>query len=243
MRTLSTLLLTALVLTAQSDSSRKLPVHTQVREDIFAGWMVKDLDRFNQGVKRVDEILAANPNDAGAMAWKGGALLFQSVLAYEGGDMGRFRRIYRESKEWFDRAYKTNASDGGVLAVTGGSYIVFADRLPPEFQKEGNEMARKMFTELEEQQRAGLDKFPVHFRGEVWSALAQSEQRLGNWAASKVHLERIVAKMDGTPYKTRAAAWLEKPESAGKTSLTCLTCHDPGRLQNRLAAMQKPPAP
>src|SRR4026209_895225 len=41
------------LLLAQSARQPKLTVHTQVREDIFAGYMGDDMDRFDIGVKKL----------------------------------------------------------------------------------------------------------------------------------------------------------------------------------------------
>ncbi len=48
-----------------------LSVSTWVREDIFTGWMAGDAERFSQGMKKLDAILAANPGAADALAWRG----------------------------------------------------------------------------------------------------------------------------------------------------------------------------
>jgi hypothetical protein len=42
-----------------------------------------------------------------------------------------------------------------------------------------------------------------------------------------------------TPYEPVARQWKKNPEAAGKTSITCLTCHEGGRLAARLTALDK----
>jgi hypothetical protein len=97
-----------------------------------------------------------------------------------------------------------------------------------------------MFTGLYGIQKANLPKMPPHFQGEVLGGLAESEHRLGNTEQSRVWLQQIVANMPGTPYARRAEQWLAKPDSISKDNrLVCQTCHDPGRLKNRVAAMAK----
>jgi hypothetical protein len=40
-----------------------------------------------------------------------------------------------------------------------------------------------------------------------------------------------------TPYEAAARRWKEKPQTAANTGVTCLTCHDAGRLTARMAAI------
>ena len=53
-----------------------------------------------------------------------------------------------------------------------------------------------------------------------------------------MYLDKMLTVMANTPYETRAKKWKENPESAPRTSLTCQTCHDPGRLAARSAALK-----
>ena len=55
------------LLLAQSARQPKLTVHTQVREDIFAGYMADDMDRFDIGVKKLDAMLRENPENVACL--------------------------------------------------------------------------------------------------------------------------------------------------------------------------------
>jgi tetratricopeptide (TPR) repeat protein len=217
---------------------RKLTVHTQVRENIFAGFMVNDMARFEQGEKRLDAILREQPDLGPALAWKGGATLYRAVRAHEAGDSAGFAKTYREAMQILERAYEVAPRNHGVLATYGGSIVLFAGRLPEPQKRDGWERARKLYTELEREQAPAVEKFPPHLKGELLAGRAQAEVRLGNWDAARPYLERLAA-MEGTPYAPRARLWLEKPETAEKSSITCMTCHEPGRLENRLAALKE----
>ncbi len=221
---------------AQQDRPEKLSIHTWVREDIFAGFMANDLDRFDKGIAKLDRELAANPNNAPAIAWRGGGELYRAVRAHEAGDSAEFQTRYNKANEMFTRAYAIAPQDGGVLAVTGGSYVLFADRLPAAMTAEAWKLTNTRYTELADSQAQVLDKLPLHLRGEVLAGVAMSAQRTGDTTRANTWLARIVKDLPGTPYEARAQKWLEKPELAAKTSLACQTCHDPGRLENRLAA-------
>ncbi|MBK5291508.1 MAG: hypothetical protein JJE04_07535 [Acidobacteriia bacterium] len=224
---------------AQQDRPEKLSIHTWVREDIFAGWMANDLDRFEKGVAKLDRELNARPDSAPAMAWRAGGELYQAVRAHEAGNAAEFQTRYAKATELFNRAYALAPKDDGVLAVTAGSHLLFADRLPAPRTADAWKVANTRFTELADSQAQMIDKLPLHMRGELLSGVAMSAQRTGDMARANTWLAKIVKDLPGTPYETRAQKWIEKPELAAKSSLACQTCHDPGRLKNRLAAAAK----
>lgn len=215
-----------------------LTVHTWVREDVFAGFLGNDMDRFETGVRKLDRILAENPNDAPALAWRGGAELYRAVRAHESGASGHFRELYAKATGMFDRARQLSPEDTGVLATSGGSYAVFAERLPAELRLEAYRKIRELYGRLHDAQQQFFDKMPVHMRGEVLAGLAQASQRLDQPDETKAYLTRIVNTLAGTPYESRAKKWMERPELARSSTLVCQTCHDPGRLKNKLAQPQ-----
>jgi hypothetical protein len=80
---------------------------------------------------------------------------------------------------------------------------------------------------------------PVHLRGELLSGLAASAQRTGRMEEANQHLDKILAVLGNTPYAPVAKQWKENPKAAANTSITCLTCHDDGRLAARLTTLNK----
>lgn len=69
------------------------------------------------------------------------------------------------------------------------------------------------------------------------AGLAQSAQRTGRTAEMVENLNLILEKLPGTPYAARARRWKDQPEIAARTSMICQTCHEPGRLAPRMAAL------
>ena len=230
------------LLFAQSAQQPKLTVHTQVREDIFAGYMADDMDRFDIGVKKLDAMLRENLENVHALSWAGSAQLFRAIKAREAGNPSEFRTLYASGKDKMERALALAPKDGGVLAVQGASLIMFGDRLPEPERTEAYKKGRACLKELASMQQPMLDRFPVHLRGELLAGLAQSAQRLGDWEDARVYLNQIVTGMAGTPYERKARKWLDQPASAEKTALVCQTCHEAGRLENVLRA-QRPQQP
>ncbi|HZM89658.1 MAG TPA: hypothetical protein VFF31_24260 [Blastocatellia bacterium] len=218
----------------------RLTIHTLVREDIFAGFMADDMKRFEQGEKNIELLLEQRPNQKGnLLSWKGGALLYRAVRAHENNRPDEFKQLYRQALEVFAEAGKQPGGNDGVAAVTGGSFAIFADRLPKEYRTAGWSTAYDNYLTLYKQQAQILDKLPVHLRGEVLGGLAQAAQRTGRKEESAQYVDKILAVLGGTPYEPVAKKWKANPESAANTSITCMTCHDGGRLAARVAEINK----
>lgn len=214
----------------------KLPVSTWVREDLFAGFLTGDMERFENGVKKVEAILASQPGAADARAWLGGAEMYRAARAYEAGKKDEFERWYKASLATFAEAAKTK--NGAVFAITGGTFAVFADRLPPEHREDAYRRVHENYLALKAEQAPFFDKLPPHMRGEVLAGLAQASARLGREEEAQAWLKQVVETLPGTPYASRAKKWQENYQLSKTTSLTCQTCHDPGRLEPSLARMR-----
>jgi hypothetical protein len=221
-------------------SDARLTIHTLVREDIFAGFMADDMKRFERGEKNIELLLEQRPNQRGnLLSWKGGALLYRAVRAHENNQAEEFKRYYKQALEAFAEAGKQTEGSEGVPAVTGGSFAIFADRLPKEYRAAAWSTAYDNYLILYKQQAGVLDRLPVHLRGEVLGGLAQAAQRTGRKEEMAQYVDKILAVLGGTPYEPVARKWKSNPESAANTSITCMSCHDGGRLAARMADLNK----
>lgn len=221
-------------------SDTRLSIHTLVREDIFAGFLADDMERFARGEKSINTLLEQRPSSRPELlAWKGGVALYRAVVAHEKNRTDEFRQYYQQALDLFAQARAPYPDHPGVAAVVGGSYVVLGDRLPKEHRAAAWAQAYDSYRILYKAQAAVVDKLPVHLRGELLGGLAQSAQRTGRTEELAQYLDRILEVMRGTPYEPVAREWKKTPASAGKTSITCLTCHDDGRLNARLAALNK----
>ena len=218
----------------------RLRVHTLVREDLFAGFMTNDMVRFERGERNVEQLLKDRPDQrANLMAWKGLALMHRAVLALDAGKTDEFNQQLTAARAAFAEAGNATTGNDGVAAITGGTYSVFADRLPEPHRATAWADAYANYSLLLKQQGAMLDKLPVHHRGEVLGGIVQSSQRTGRTEEMAQHLERMLTSMQGTPYETAAQEWKNNPASAATSRVTCKNCHNPGRLAPTLAALQK----
>jgi tetratricopeptide (TPR) repeat protein len=242
---LGKLLLVALFVTvamAQSPepplSDTRLTVHTLLREDIFAGFLSDDLERLARGEKNIQTLLEKRPAEKSSLlAWKAGIATYRAVRAHEANRADEFQRKYREALDLFSQARELGSNDSGAVAVTGGVYAVFADRLPKEYRAPAWAQAYDAYQQLWKMQGAMVDRLPVHMRGELLGGLAVSAMRTGRDEEATRHLDKILAVLANTPYEPVAKKWKENPKASADASITCLTCHEQGRLAARLTAL------
>jgi hypothetical protein len=247
MRAMSSLVLfviTVGVANAQSPepplSDTRLTVHTLVREDIFAGFMANDMVRFSRGERNVEQLLKYRPDQRGnLLAWRGSAAMYRAVVAHESGHNDEFLTLLQAARAAFAEAAQQTSGNEGAAAITGGSYAVFADRLPEPHRATAWADAYSNYSLLWKQQGSAIDKLPIHHRGEVLGGLVQSAQRTGRTEEMAQHLDRMLTLMKGTPYEATAQQWKDNPASAVSTKVTCKACHNPGRLSPTLASLQK----
>lgn len=220
-------------------SDTRLTVHTLVREDIFAGFLDNDMNRLSRAERNIEALLKERPSEkANLLAWKAGAELYRAVVAHESRQTDEFTRRFQRARKDFSEAAKLSTGNDGVAAITGGTLVVFADRLPEEHRPAAWAQAYEAYSLLWKGQGAGIDKFPVHFRGEVLAGMAQSAERTGRAEEAAQFVDRLLM-MPGTPYEKTAKEWKANPASAATTNLTCKTCHGPGRLSAKLAALNE----
>jgi hypothetical protein len=216
----------------------RLTVHTLVREDIFAGFLADDMKRFSRGEKNIDWLLEKRPAEkSNLLAWKGGANLYRAVAAHEKKQPDEFQKYYKQALDYFAQARQISPEDDGVSAVTGGSYVIFADRLPKELRATAWTEAYNAYQKLWKHQAPALAHLPVHIRGELLGGLAQSAQRTGHTEELAQYLDKIQSVLSDTPYASVAKQWKENPKAASSASMTCLTCHEGGRLTARLNSL------
>jgi hypothetical protein len=224
-------------------SDTRLTVHTLVREDIFAGFRGDNIERLERAERNIEILLKERPDERGnLLAWKAGAATYRAVRAHEAGQAEEFGRRYKEALDGFDAAGKAvnpGASIVGVAAITGGTMAVFADRLPQKDRAAAWALAYDNYSKLWQQQGPGIEKLPVHHKGEVLSGLTQSAQRTGRTAEAAQYLDTMLTVLADTPYEAMAKQWKSDPASAATTNLTCKNCHAPGRLSNRLEALKQ----
>jgi hypothetical protein len=218
----------------------RLAISTLVREDIFAGFIDKDMARFERGEKAIATLLASRPerDKAGLLAWQGGGTLYRAALANEAGKKAEYRRLYTDAMAKLAEAKKIGSpQDGTVFAVSGGVGVLFGDRLAKEDRAAVWTMAYENYTALCALQCAFADKLPPHLKGELMAGLVMSAQRTGHMDEMNAHLDKMLVVTKDTPYEAGAKLWKADAKAAATTSLGCKNCHDSGRLAPTLASL------
>jgi hypothetical protein len=218
----------------------RLTVHTLLREDVFAGFLQGDVVRMARAEKNAELLLASRPADRPSiLAWQGGIALTRAVLANEAKQPDQFREHYRRAQELFAEAMKLGPDSVGVFAITGGTEVSIADRLPADERKASWELAYTAYQQLWKLQGQIIEKLPLHHKGEVLSGLAQSATRTGRTDEAAAHVEKILILLPDTPYANRARQWKDDPTQRATGKLACQTCHGPGMLVARIAEVSK----
>jgi hypothetical protein len=218
----------------------RLTVHTLLREDIFAGFLQGDVARMARAEKNADLLLASRPADRAAiLAWQGSIALTRAAMASEAKQPDQFRQQYQRAQALFAEAMKLGPNDIGVFAITGGSQVSIADRLPADERKAGWELGYTAYQHLWKMQAQTIEKLPLHHKGEVLSGLAQTADRTGRRDEAAAGIERILTMLPDTPYASRARRWKDDPSQRATSKLACQTCHGPGTLVARLAEVAK----
>jgi hypothetical protein len=244
MRGISMLIVLAVCLTAAAPPPKpppadpRLSVHTLVREDIFAGVLDGDMTRLARGEKRIEVLLEQRPAEKPALlAWKAGAVLYRGVRALEANRPDEFQKKYTQAMDLLAQARKLGPEDLGVTAASAGVYAMLADRLPEKLRVAAWSRAYDSYQTLWKKQGRAVGRLPLHLRGELLGGLAQSAQRTGRTRELAEYLDKILAVAPDSAYARVARKWKNDPRSARNTRMTCLTCHAPGRLAARQAAL------
>jgi hypothetical protein len=216
----------------------RLPVATLVREDVFAGWRANDMQRYARAEKNIELLLEQRPDQrAELLAWKGGTRLYRGLLALENGKNDEFELCYQEAIDQFAEAKKLSPQHPAVNAIMGGSFVLFGDRLPEKYRAAAWATGYENYQALWKLQGQLLDRLPLHIRGELLAGLAQSAERTGRHEELAEYLDKIIATLPDTGYERVAKLWKSDPAAAAKGNISCKSCHNEGRLEDRVAKL------
>jgi tetratricopeptide (TPR) repeat protein len=221
-------------------AEKRLTVHTLLREDIFAGILDNDLDRLARAEKNMDILLTERPGDKQSLLiYKAGATLYRGILALEAKQTKEFEEKYAQAIEQMAQAKKLNPDSQEYAVLTGGIYVLLADRLPDNLRAKAWAYAYEAYQALWKAQQNFVKQLPIHLRGELLGGMAQSAQRTGHDKELAESLDKILTLAPDSAYARVAKKWKEDPKAAKETRLTCLSCHAAGRLAARQAALEK----
>jgi hypothetical protein len=196
----------------------------KVREDMFAG-MDGDKDSFDRALTLIAETLAADPDHAEALVWRGDARLFLSGQAFQRGAIGEGRTLATQGLADMERAVAL-APTIGVRIPRATGLMPFARGLRPFNRPEADRLTRIAIGDFEFTMAASAAKWSTLAAivlGELLGALADGWLQLGESVKADAYLDRMTAELPGTPYARNAA--LRRADPAARVPLTCLSCH------------------
>lgn len=198
---------------------------SKVREDMFAG-MDGDTEAFDRAMKLIADTLAADPNHAQALVWRGDARLFLAGQAFQRGAIAEGRALSGEGLADMDRAVALAPNDIAVRVPRAAGLMPHARGLRSFDRAAADRLTATAIGDFEFVVAASAPWWSTmkeHGRGELLGALADGWLTLGETAKANAYLERIAAELPGTAYAKNAA--IRRTDPAAKVPLTCLGCH------------------
>ena len=197
----------------------------KVREDMFAG-IDGDKAAFDRAMALIETTLAATPDHAEALTWRGGARLFQSGTAFRQGAMADGMRLSEEGMADLERALALKPESIGVRAARAPALMPYARGIRPFNRGEADRLTRLAIVDFEfvmTAKAADWSTLAEHDRGELLGALADGWLQLGDAPKANAYLDRMRAELAGSPYAENAT--LRRADPTAKAPLTCLGCH------------------
>jgi hypothetical protein len=195
----------------------------QVRDDMFRAFGGNEA-AFKSAMAKIDETLAANPDHAEALVWRGTGTYWKANQAYRAGDIAGARALAAAAMADLDRAIALEPGSIGVLIPRAAVLLVAARNQPDPVR--ARDLAARAATAYEAAfalRGPVFDKLGLHNRGEYLSGLAEAWAIAGERDKSETYLRRILAEMPGSPYAERATAKLA--DWSDRRQLNCQTCH------------------
>jgi hypothetical protein len=196
-----------------------------------------DRARLEKGVETLDRV-GSFYGEGQVVPWRYSVEALRAVWAWEAKDEQAFHRHYGMALAYLQQTRKLNTGPRANLPeiFEGAVMAILADRFPEPMRKGAWERAYLAYAKLDELQVGELEQLPMHMKGESLAGLAGTAYKTGREDVLTATLARIQTMMPKTPYAAVAKKWAESPESRGKVKMVCISCHEPNRLGNRLAA-------
>ncbi|MBP6823433.1 MAG: hypothetical protein KA368_17925 [Acidobacteria bacterium] len=198
-----------------------------VRRDFFAGY-AGDVEALKRGMVQCEERLKTDPNNAEALVWHGGGLLFGAGKLFADKEWQRGAEQQQRGLAEMDRAVVLRPKDIGIL-VPRAAMLVTYSRFVPNAEQRAAMLARVVsdYEEVYLQQKPYIDKLSSHSRNELIFGLAEAYLRTGgDENRAKAHALLKLSLTNGD-YSKEADAWLKAPAEAKAATFAhrCIGCH------------------
>jgi hypothetical protein len=195
----------------------------QVRDDMFRAFGGNEAALKN-AMAKIDATLAAEPDHAEALVWRGAATYRKAGQAYRAGDVAGAHALAAAAMADMDRAIALQPRAIGVLIPRAAVLLVAARNQPDPGR--AHDLAARAAASYETAlalRQSGFDELGEHNRGEYLSGLAEAWAIAGEREKSETYLRRILAELPHSPYAERAGAKLG--DWSDRRPLNCQTCH------------------
>jgi len=219
---ITVLLLTSAMLAQQSPDIKAAGMN-------LLGALSGDMEKFDRGMKSLDELIAKYPNDPNVKVLHGNGLFAQSGIAFQKGDVQNALKLWQSSGDEMAEAVRL-APDNLFVRARRGVVYISASRspMPAEMARPILKLAVEDFEtvlQIREKEKT-LAERSIHQRGELLTGIADGWNRLGDTEKARVYFERIARDLKGTIYGEKAKAWLDgKPETKAVEYFACSGCH------------------
>ena len=206
---------------ASLDTARRFD--SKVREDMFAGFD-GDAEAFGRAMTLIERTLAAQPDHAEALVWRGDARVFLAGQAFQRGAVAEGMTLGHQGVADMMRAVALAPHDVAVRIPRAAGLLPFARGIRPFSAAEADRLTRIALDDVDFALSKSDARRPgTHGRGELLGALADGWLQLGDGEKAMPYLDRMVSELPNTPYAK--AALLRRADPSAKAPLTCLGCH------------------
>lgn len=195
----------------------------KVRQDFFAGF-AGDKDALARGMKACEDALAADSDNAEAMVWHGGGLLFTVGEYFQSGDNQKGMELWTRGLKEMQTAVDLEPDNIGVRIPRGAVLLTSSHFVPESMGKPLIETGLSDYARAYELQKDHWAALGTHPRGELLFGLAEGYSRAGDQAKAAEFFERIRAELPNTVYAKRADLWMET-KSLPVEQTRCVGCH------------------
>jgi hypothetical protein len=196
----------------------------EVRADFFAGFQ-GDAARLERAMARCDKELAANPDHAEALVWRGSGWMFKSGAAFQAGDVQKGMELWQRGLAEMNRAVELAPDSVGVRIPRGATLFEASRQAPPAMAAPILKLALDDYEHaLQLQEKSGyFQRLSSHAKGELLFGLAEGWARAGDQQKARDYFTRLTKDASGSGRLAYAQAWLDgkPPASPG----TCVGCH------------------
>jgi len=222
MRTIALLLIAFTVSVAALAQQR---FDFKVREDMFDG-MDGNKEAFDRAMKLIADTLAAEPDHAEALVWRGDGRLFMAGEAFQRGAIAEGQKLAAEAIADMDRAVALAPDKIAVRVPRAAGLMPYARALRRFDPAEADKLTRIAIGDFEfvlSVSQPHWSTMSTHGRGEVLGALADILLTVGETAKADAFLDRMISELPGTPYAQNAGK--RRADPSARVPLTCLGCH------------------